>query len=122
MTERNRVLVIPFTKTTEKDLKATLINQNSTGWWDDSVYNTAKPKDTVIVIDNKTKDVLYEGKILHISTMESSIRYVRSVWEFHNPEKQVLFIQKSRTPKGAKLGDYVTKTGRVQGTTLRYGK
>lgn len=122
MTERNRVLVIPFTKTTKKDLEATLMTNSSAGWWDDSVYNTAKPQDLVIVVDNKTKDVLYKGYVMHTTTMESTIRWVRSQWEGHNPEKQILFIQKLPLPLKAKLGDFVTKTGRVQGTTLRYGK
>lgn len=122
MTERNRVLVIPFTKTTKKDLEATLTTNAAAGWWDDSVYNTAKPQDLVIVVDNKTKNVLYKGRIMHVTTMESTIRWVRSQWEGHNPEKQIFFIQKEPLPLKAKLGDFVTKTGRVQGTTLRYGK
>ncbi len=121
MSKRNRVLVIPFTKNTEKDLKATLIREQSYGWWDDSVYNTAKKGDTVIVVDNKTQDVLYEGTLISRMTSEAALNAIIGMWESHDPMKDVWMVHKNENQTKTKLKDYVTKTGRVQGTTLRYG-
>lgn len=129
MNKRNRVLCIPYCEKTKNNLESSysFLNNFTTGWWFDSIYNTAESGDSVVVVDNSNKKILFSGFIVGASDMDTNGLVEKTVsksFEGDHSKKKLLFIRETpnHTVEKPFLSDWVTKTGTVQGTTLRYGK
>lgn len=120
----NRIILTPFSKVSQKDLKTSIFNSenNSTFFWDDSYCNTAEVGDSFAVTYNRTGArnlVLARGVVTRIfcESSEEGQKLIKG-WDGHQKGRQLLEINQIPNAN-IFLDDICTKPTKVWGTQRR---
>lgn len=121
----NKIIVVPFTKNTKENLRSTIFTEGrGAGFWviPKSVERNEVGNYTIIVVDNKTGEVYYEGLCLFALSENGFIRQrTLKNWDGDYSDRMVAMIAPMNV-RYSHMSDYITGAPMVQGTCIRTKK